>query len=133
VDVVRWLLDKGGRPLMVRLLVQRGADPTIVSKAGSTSLTFASSRGHLEIMRLLLGHPSAETTINHRDRHGQTALWWACYNGRGWVGEGAAREWGRPHDRHQQRHHPHGHRQASPFCTLLLSSMAAGSASRRWR
>jgi uncharacterized protein len=106
VEVVRWLLDKGaainerddeggptalelacyhGSPAVVRLLVVRGADPTNGNIISATALMFASSRGHLEVVRLLLDHPSARATINERDTKGRTALWWACHKARGVV------------------------------------------------
>jgi uncharacterized protein len=103
--VARWLLDKGavinerdsdrwtalylacfeGCHPVVRLLVERGADPTLADRWRTTPVMLASSRGHLEVVRLLLGHPSARTTINHRNHEGKTALWGACYWGRGEV------------------------------------------------
>jgi uncharacterized protein len=94
--VVRWLLDKGaainardaagftalwlacpeGRPPVVKLLLERGTTP----------LMLASVEGHVEVVRVLLGHASARATINRRDgRSGETALWKACYQGRGGV------------------------------------------------
>jgi ankyrin repeat protein len=105
VGVVRWLLDKGaaidhidnigstalwrtcceGRLPVVRLLLERGADPTIADHGGSTPLMTASYQGHVEVVRSLLGHPSAKTMLNRRDRYGKTALWEACYYGRGGV------------------------------------------------
>jgi ankyrin repeat protein len=105
VGVVRWLLDNGaaaneenapgvtalrlacshGRPPLVRLLLERGADPTIADHRGSTPMMEASWEGHLEVVRLLLGHASAKATLNQRDRYGATALWYACYYGRGGV------------------------------------------------
>jgi ankyrin repeat protein len=65
---------------VVRLLLERGADPTIATRWGSTPLMIASFGGHLEVVRLLLGHPSAKATINHRDgwagrRCGGPATW----------------------------------------------------------
>jgi ankyrin repeat protein len=105
VGVVRWLLDKGaaidqptahgqtalwysclgGRTPTVRLLLERGADPAIASHGGWTPLINASDRGHLGVVRVLLGRTSAKATINHRDDEGHTALWHACYWGRGEV------------------------------------------------
>jgi ankyrin repeat protein len=41
------------------------------------------SNGHLEVVGVLLGHPSAKATINRRGHFGQTALGWACYLGSG--------------------------------------------------
>jgi hypothetical protein len=63
-------------------------------------------------VRLLLGHPSAKATINHRnDEWGDGAVAGLLVGPWG-GGEGAAGERGRPHHRPQRRHHPHGHRQA---------------------
>jgi ankyrin repeat protein len=103
--VVRWLVDRGAaidvedregrtalwcacfydRSPVARLLLERGADTTIADKSCWTPLMVASDRGHLEVVRLLLGNPSGKATINHRQRYGTTALWWACYMGRGGV------------------------------------------------
>jgi uncharacterized protein len=103
VGVVRWLLDKGaainergntgwtalwfacrdGRPPVAKLLLERGADPTIATQRGSTPLIAASTGGHLEVVRFLLGQPRAKTNINHHDENGRTALWQACCRGRG--------------------------------------------------
>jgi ankyrin repeat protein len=71
-----------GHPPLVRLLVERGADPATCRDRGSTALMFASLNGHLEVVRVLLGLPSAKATINHRNSHGCTALWLACRIGR---------------------------------------------------
>jgi hypothetical protein len=70
---------------VVTLLVERGADPAIAPTWGVTPLMFASSSGHLEIVRFLLGHDSATATINCRDRYGETALFKACRQGHGGV------------------------------------------------
>jgi ankyrin repeat protein len=100
-EIVRWFLDKGaamngqnqrgetalslaslmGRTPVVTLLVERGADPTIASHDRLTPLMAASRHDNLEVLRVLLDHPSAQGMINHRDRHGQTALWHACHWG----------------------------------------------------
>jgi ankyrin repeat protein len=42
-------------------------------------------KGHLEIVRLLLGQPSGKATLNHHNEKGKTALWCACYRGGGRV------------------------------------------------
>jgi ankyrin repeat protein len=106
VPAVRWLLDNGapvnerdragatalahasekGHDEVVRLVLERGADASIVLvKSRTTPLIAASTNGHLEIVRLLLGHPAGKATINQRDWRGQTALWWACFRGHGLV------------------------------------------------
>jgi ankyrin repeat protein len=103
LGLVRWLLDKGaainerddacctalwwacarGRSPVVRLLLERGADPTIAGLGGWTPLMAASSGACLEVVRLLLGHSSGKITISQRDEDGRTALWLACLDGRG--------------------------------------------------
>jgi ankyrin repeat protein len=105
VGVVRWLVDQGaainergyqgctalwlacreGRAPAVRMLVEGGADVATAGKGGSTPLVTASGEGHLEVVRFLLGLSSAKFNINRRDDSGKTALWWACYWGRGGV------------------------------------------------
>jgi hypothetical protein len=104
-EVVRWLLDKGAATnertklgstalfLACRwshlsaasLLLERGGDATIAGGGNSTPLIEASLGGHLETVRLLLGQPSDRTTIDHRNTRGETALWLACFRGRGGV------------------------------------------------
>jgi ankyrin repeat protein len=105
VGVVRWLLDHGaaindqakygetalwhacfkGRTPVVKLLLERGADPIIAATDRSTGLMVASACGHLEVVDLLLGDPGAKATLNNRDDQGKTALWFACYEGRGGI------------------------------------------------
>jgi ankyrin repeat protein len=70
---------------VVRLLLERGADPTIATGRGSTPLMAASSQGHLEVVRLLLGHPAPRPPSTTAMTRRPTALWWACYMGRGGV------------------------------------------------
>jgi ankyrin repeat protein len=103
VGVVQFLMDKGagvnhrpytggsalslachgGRFTVVELLLERGADPTVANQEGATPLLTAGTEGHVDVV--LLTHASAAATMNHRDRYGKTALWWACYWGRGGV------------------------------------------------
>jgi uncharacterized protein len=103
---VRWLLDKGagineraeggwtavwlachkGHAPVVRLLLERGADPTFNNCWGQTPLRIACPGApHLEVVQLLLGHPGARATLNTEDGNGMTALGWACWGGRGAV------------------------------------------------
>jgi ankyrin repeat protein len=100
VGLVRWLLDKGapvdkmcdgksalglacyeGFAPVLRLLLERGADPTIPYYGAATPLLVASRLGRLEAVRVLLGHPGARATINYTDEVGQTPLREACYWG----------------------------------------------------
>jgi ankyrin repeat protein len=132
VGVVRVLLDKWadidvdddegytplniacyhGRPPVVRLLLEKGADPTLARHEDWTPLMSA-VRESLEIVRLLLGHTIAKTTVNDRSHSGKTALWEACELGKEGGREGAAGERSGPHDHRHRRHQPHGHRQAA--------------------
>jgi ankyrin repeat protein len=68
---------------MVKLLLKRGADATMVDKLGLTPLHKASVFGHLDIMKVLLRHPSVTETLNHRDIGGGTPLYRACGFGNG--------------------------------------------------
>jgi hypothetical protein len=101
IDLVCWLLDHGadlhardpcgatalffacyrGRPSVLRLLLERGGDPT-TAQVGKTPLMSASAGGHLEIVRILLANASAKATLNHRETFsGKTALYFASYWG----------------------------------------------------
>jgi hypothetical protein len=73
--------SKGHTPV-VRLLLDRGADPTIANNDHCTPLLEAFRQGHLETVWCLLDHPSAAATINHFDRFHRTALMCACMIGR---------------------------------------------------
>jgi uncharacterized protein len=104
LELVRWLLENGaaiderddagrtalwgacarGEVPVVRLLMERGADPTIATEEFRlTPLMVASYEGYPEVVRVLLRHPVAKRTINHRGSSGQTALLKACFWGRG--------------------------------------------------
>jgi ankyrin repeat protein len=107
VNVVRWLLDWGAaiderqgdertalhiacvekHIPVVRLLLERGADPfsSTCKKTGLTPLLISCYQGHLEVVRWLLGHPSAKANINHCNLDGHTALSYACHYGRAGV------------------------------------------------
>jgi hypothetical protein len=106
LGVVQWLVDKGAavnerenrgytavylacaldHAPVARFLVEKGADLNIVAGARwDTPLIEASWRGHLEVVRFLLGLPATRPTLNRPDRHGTMALWWACNQGHGGV------------------------------------------------
>jgi ankyrin repeat protein len=71
---------------VVHLLVERGADPAIgEQQLWWTPLMVASVKGHLEVVRWLLGHPGAGATINQQAEEGGTVPWWACLYARGVV------------------------------------------------
>jgi ankyrin repeat protein len=67
------------------LLLERGANGTIADFQGSIPLMYASHKGHLPVVRLLLGHPSVKATVNHRNLFGDSALSEVCYYGHGAV------------------------------------------------
>jgi hypothetical protein len=74
-----WFACETNSTPVVQRLMDMGADPTIPADFGtSTPLKIAASDNFLEIVRLLLGHPSVRATINCRDPNGKTALWEAC-------------------------------------------------------
>jgi uncharacterized protein len=78
---IEWQCDAGltalfsacdfGRTPVVRLLLETGADPT-ATRRGWTPLMTASSLGYLEVVRVLLGHPSATTILDQRNHEGKT-------------------------------------------------------------
>jgi hypothetical protein len=45
----------------------------------------ASRFGRAEIVRMLLDHTAARGTLNHQDNQGCTAVWTACWMGKGVV------------------------------------------------
>jgi hypothetical protein len=90
-----------GRLAVVRLLFEVGADSTIATPWGETTLVGASFGGHLEIVRLLLAHPSAKATINRRDMIGTTAYVGGLLPRPWGGGEGAAGGRGGSHDRQE--------------------------------
>ena len=63
----------------VKLLIQRGANPTLVSSNGSTALHFAARRGNDKIAECLVHH--AKVDVNGQDLSHMTALHLACVSG----------------------------------------------------
>lgn len=60
-------------------LLARNADPNICDGTGATPLVIASKYGHGTIVRQLIGN--SRTWIDHQDKYGATALWYAAFNG----------------------------------------------------
>lgn len=69
----------------LRAMLERGADPDAVDKAGWTPLHFAAQAQDALAAEVLL---SAGASVDVADRHGNTALWRAVFTFRG-EGEGA--------------------------------------------
>jgi ankyrin repeat protein len=67
-----------GHGEVVRILLERGADPTMQDKDGWTAFHFASSRGHVEVVQILL-EQGADLTAQAKD--GGTAFHFASSSG----------------------------------------------------
>jgi ankyrin repeat protein len=105
IEVARWLVERGaavhlredrgypaiywaswqGTAALVKLLLDHNADPTIAKEPGSSALMIAAVKGHRDVVECLLNNRLAFARINDQDRDGKTALWRACYYGRGGV------------------------------------------------
>lgn len=64
---------------IVTHLLARGADPKLTDGTGATPLIVASKHGFANVVRVLIKKDLA--LINHADRNGATALWYACHFG----------------------------------------------------
>ena len=62
----------------VRRMTSEGVNINGENKYGVTGLQMAMLRGHTEVVRILLG--CNEIKIDSKNRSGNTALHWACYN-----------------------------------------------------
>ena len=62
-----------------KLLIQRGANPALISTNGSTALHFAARRGNEEVAELLVHHDRVD--VNSKDSAHMTALHLACVSG----------------------------------------------------
>jgi ankyrin repeat protein len=80
---LHWASYKGSVGV-VRLLLERGADPTIPLDH-PTALVVAATHNRPDVVRLLLTHPHAARAINAVRSDGTTALWRACRNGKAGV------------------------------------------------
>jgi len=61
-----------GRLDILRLANEAGADPAITNRYGGVALIPASERGHVEVVRYLLGETNVD--VDHANRLGWTAL-----------------------------------------------------------
>lgn len=66
------LVLRDGQLEIVRLLLEKGADVTIVGNYGWTPLHFAASRGHTDVVQVLLSEKGVDVKIVNE--HGQTPL-----------------------------------------------------------
>ena len=60
-----------GRVSLIKLLLERGADPQGLDRAGQTPLHFAAQRGHAEIVKWLIGR---QVDVNAIDLFRNTPL-----------------------------------------------------------
>lgn len=68
--------------VLVRLLLEHGADVAAVDANGWTGLMWAAACGRTEVIDLLLRHEGGrQVDVNHRSRQGVTALWLAANAG----------------------------------------------------
>ena len=73
------ILSKYGIFNLVKLLLEKGADPNIQNNDGNTALIKACNEGHTEIVQLLL--KDGRTDPNIQNNNGNTPLIFACYKG----------------------------------------------------
>ncbi|RYP66889.1 hypothetical protein DL771_007546 [Monosporascus sp. 5C6A] len=76
---LRWAVETGDVEV-VKLLLDRGADVAVVNKDGWTPLIAASSKGHVDVVRLLLATSGVNADLKD-SKSGQTPLSWAAANG----------------------------------------------------
>ncbi|RYP23458.1 hypothetical protein DL767_008815 [Monosporascus sp. MG133] len=76
---LRWAVETGDVEV-VKLLLDRGADVAVANKDGWTPLIAASSKGHVDVVRLLLATSGVNADLKNSES-GQTPLSWAAANG----------------------------------------------------
>ncbi|KAJ9644081.1 hypothetical protein H2199_003949 [Coniosporium tulheliwenetii] len=69
---------RSGKEAVVRLLVEKGADPRAKDKHGWTALHQAARSGKEAVVRLLLENGA---DLHAKDKHGETVLHWAVFGG----------------------------------------------------
>ncbi|RYP81635.1 hypothetical protein DL770_005843 [Monosporascus sp. CRB-9-2] len=76
---LRWAVETGDVEV-VKMLLDRGADVAVANKDGWTPLIAASSKGHVDVVRLLLATTGVNADLKDSES-GQTPLSWAAANG----------------------------------------------------
>ncbi|RYP53370.1 hypothetical protein DL768_001615 [Monosporascus sp. mg162] len=76
---LRWAVETGDAEV-VKLFLERGADVAVANKDGWTPLIAASSKGHIDVVRLLLATSGVNADLKD-SKSGQTPLNWAAANG----------------------------------------------------
>ncbi|KLU91451.1 hypothetical protein MAPG_09971 [Magnaporthiopsis poae ATCC 64411] len=76
--LLRWAVENGHADV-VKLLLDMGAHPAAADKDGWTPLIAGSSRGHVDVVRLLLSTSGVD--IDSKDSDGRTPLRWAAEEG----------------------------------------------------
>jgi RNA polymerase sigma factor (sigma-70 family) len=84
-----WAATLLDRPRLLRILLERGADPNRPSASGTIALHVAAMRGHRDCARLLLDHGADQAA---EDARGLTAADWAHDNGHHALAEMLARQ-----------------------------------------
>ncbi|XP_068127937.1 ankyrin repeat domain-containing protein 55 isoform X2 [Hyperolius riggenbachi] len=62
------------RPQHVQILLQKGADPTLVDKDFKTALHWAVQSGNRVLCSIILDHQQGQSTINYDDENGKTCM-----------------------------------------------------------
>ncbi|XP_073478991.1 ankyrin repeat domain-containing protein 55 isoform X2 [Aquarana catesbeiana] len=62
------------RPHHVQILIQKGADPTLVDKDFKTALHWAVQSGNRVLCSIILDHQQGQSTINYDDENGKTCM-----------------------------------------------------------
>jgi ankyrin repeat protein len=57
---------------VVKLLLERGANPLSENAAGTTALMIAASGGSVDLVRCLLDHPCVAASIDSANKNGKT-------------------------------------------------------------
>lgn len=72
------LAAEAGSEVLVRLLLERGADKDAVNRDGLSALTLAATGGHAAVLQILL---DVGARVDMADPHSRAALTWAAQRG----------------------------------------------------